>query len=311
MSEHTYTAPRLHTALARVKRELGSDASILSSRQLAGGEFEVRARAPEGYASTRREATPSLLERLLSRSGLAKELIELLSEDAGDTQTLAGAQNALTEAIHSRITFEAPNLDTGRRVVALVGPTGVGKTTTLAKLAADTALVRRRAVGMITLDEYRIGAAAQIQLYADLIGIPLEIARDRQSFERAMRRLADAEVIFLDTAGRAPRDRGAQAALAEILHLSGTEVNVTLCIAAATRSDELQGLIERHNVLRPKSITITKSDETQRHDATVAAPMLSGLPLAWMTTGQRVPEDVERATAPGLAALLCGLEESE
>ncbi len=310
MSEHTYTAPRLHTALARVKRELGSDAAILSSRQLEGGEFEVRARAG-GLASPRRAAGPSLLRRLLSRSGLDPELIELLTENEEETQTLAGAQRVLTDALRSRISFEAPNLDLGRRTIALVGPTGVGKTTTLAKLAAEAALVRRRSVGIITLDEYRIGAAAQVQLYADLIGIPLEIARDRQSFERAMRRLADAEVIFLDTAGRAPRDRGAQAALAEILHLSGFEVNVTLCIAAATRSDELQSLIERHGVLRPKSITITKSDETLRHDATVASPMLSGLPLAWMTTGQRVPEDVERATPAGLAAVLCGLEESE
>ena len=311
MSEHTYTSPRLHIALARVKRELGSDAAILSSRQLEGGEFEVRARPGELASTPRRLAGPSLLERLLSRSGLDPELIELLTESAEETQTLAGAQRVLTDALRSRISFEAPNLDRGRRNIALVGPTGVGKTTTLAKLAAEAALVRRRSVGIISPDEYRIGASAKIQLYADLIGIPLEIARDRQSFERAMRRLADAEVIFLDTAGRAPRDRGAQAALAEILHLSGIEVNVTLCIAAATRSDELQGLIERHAVLRPKSITITKSDETQRHDATVASPMLSGLPLAWMTTGQRVPEDVERATPAGLAAVLCGLEESE
>lgn len=313
MGEHTYTAQRLDTALARVRRELGADAAILSSRRLDQGGFEIRARpAEDGTPIDTLRPSASLLERLLAQTGLDTGIAKLLGASARrDARTLGEAQNALREALEAQIDFDTPELDHGRKIIALVGPTGVGKTTTLAKLAAEVALVRHRAVGIITLDGYRIGAVAQIQQYADLIGVPLQVARDAGSFARSVRRLADAEVIFVDTAGRSRSARSAQAQLAETLHSSGVEVNVTLCIAAATRTDELDQAIDRHTVLRPTHVAITKVDEALRHDATVAAPMSSGLPLAWLATGQRVPEDMEVATAGGLAALLCGQEDGE
>ena len=94
----------------------------------------------------------------------------------------------------------------------------------------------------------------QVEQYADLIGVPLEVASDVSSFRRAMRRLADAEVVLIDTAGRAPRDKAALGELAEILHSTEAEVEVTLCLNAASRTMELEDAVERHAVLLPKTL---------------------------------------------------------
>ncbi|HJL19601.1 MAG TPA: hypothetical protein RMH99_28315 [Sandaracinaceae bacterium LLY-WYZ-13_1] len=316
MPEHTYTAPRLESALARVKRELGADAVILSSRRLGLDRgFEVRAVAAEHASGWREPAAPTsaaarpLLTRLLIRNGLDEHLAGLLAAAApGEPRTLRQASEALAESLRAHVGFERPDLSAARKVLAFVGPTGVGKTTTLAKVAAETALVQRRAVGIVTLDSYRVGATAQIEQLADLIGVPLVAAHDADGFSRALRRLADAEVIFVDTAGRAPRDSAALAALAETLHCTEDEVEVTLCLHAASRPLELEDAAKRHAVLLPRTLTITKVDEALQHDAIVAAHVASGLPLAWFTTGQRVPEDVEVATPERLAAALCGEE---
>jgi flagellar biosynthesis protein FlhF len=306
----TYTAQRLDTALSRIKRDLGEDAVILSSRSAAGG-VEVRALAAEEAPEVGEVAVSgaSLLERLLIKNGLDEGLARLLSVGGPrDPKTLREATEALAATLGQHFPFATPELDGGRRVLALVGPTGVGKTTTLAKLAARAALIERRAVGLVSLDGYRIGAVAQIEQYADLIGVRLEVARDADSFGRALRRLADAEVIFVDTAGRAPRDRDALTRMAETLHGTEVDVDVMLCVAAQTRKFELDDIAQRHAVLLPKHLVVTKMDEALRHDGVLQAQLAAGLPLAFLSTGQRVPEDLEEATPERLAAALCGEE---
>ncbi|MFK7988943.1 MAG: AAA family ATPase [Sandaracinaceae bacterium] len=315
---HTYTSPRLESALARVKRELGKDAIIVSSRRVDARGFEVRAVAAEhagGWTEpggTPPSAPPPLLERLLVQSGLEPGLSQLLAGSApGRARTLGECTRALAASLESHIAFERPSFEPnehGPRAIAWVGPPGVGKTTTLAKIAAEAALIERRAVGLITLDAYRVGAVAQIEQLADLMGVPLEVAEDASSFRRAMRRLADAEVVFIDTAGRARRDEAAIGQLAETLHSTENNVDVTLLLGATARPLEIADAVERHQVLMPKWLTMTKLDEALSHDAVVTAHVASGLPLAWFTTGQRVPEDVEVASAERLAAALCGEE---
>lgn len=312
MKPHLYTAANMESAMARVRRDLGPDALILSSRR-ADGRYEVQAVAASHARGWNEPARPQtrepLLSRLLAKNGLDAGLARMLAASSpGEPRTLAEAAGALAHALGQHVTFERPDLSHGRTVMALVGPTGVGKTTTLAKIAARAALVHQRRVGLITLDSYRVGALAQIEAYADLIGIPLEAARDERSFARALRRLADADLVLIDTAGRAPRDKSALIRLAEILHSTESRVNVNLLISATTRPSELDEIVERHAVLLPKWLTVTKVDEARQHDTIVNAHVASGRPLAWLTTGQRVPEDLEDATEAQLAAALCGEE---
>jgi flagellar biosynthesis protein FlhF len=194
------------------------------------------------------------------------------------------------------------------RVVALVGPTGVGKTTTVAKLAAISSLVDRRRTALVCLDQYRVGASDQLARYADLIGIPMECANDAHSVARALRRLADAERIYIDTSGRSPRDALGLAQTAEALRGASEPVEVHMCVAAATREVELCAMLDHFGVNAPSRVLVTKLDEAVHCGGALAAYVHSGLPLSYLTTGQRVPEDIEVASAEALAGVMCGEE---
>ncbi|MBI2896003.1 MAG: hypothetical protein HYY06_20765 [Deltaproteobacteria bacterium] len=330
MLERTYRASRFEEALAQVKRELGPDAVILSSRQVRGGlfgsttEVEITA-APDGSVpasaistgrTIARSSEPSGIEWRLIRMGVPVTAARTLctrirSASPREPRTMAEVKSALSRALREEMIFggAAGVATRGRaRVTAFVGPTGVGKTTTIAKLAAQAALIDRVNVGLVCIDQFRIGGAEQLGQYAELIGIPMEIADDAESLGLALQKLADADLVFVDTAGRAPRDRGAVSAMAECLHRAGEPVEVHLCMAAAMHDAEMEAVLERLAPLRATKLTMTKVDEAIRTGTIVAAQVLTGLPLAYFTTGQRVPEDIEAACAERLASLLCGEE---
>lgn len=312
-NERIYTAPTLEGALARVKLELGQDAVIVSTRRVGGppheAEIEVRAAPAATSAAPDAPAGTGLVHRLLARNGLDDVMARLLDASAPVAKSLGEVRAAVARAVGVHVRFARPTDPSTRRVVAFVGPTGVGKTTTLAKIAAELALVGSRRVGIVTTDNYRVGAAAQIEQLADLIGVPLLVARDAPSFARALERLGNADAVLVDTAGRSPRDHAALAELATWLHAPGVEpVSTCLCLAATSRSPELDELIRRHAVLRPTHLIATKLDEAVTHDGILSACIASGLPLAWLTTGQRVPEDLTPASGDTLAAALCGEE---
>lgn len=324
--ERTYRAPKFAAALAQVKAELGTEAIILSSRQVAaplGGEafveikavsekdaaeLGVRANSPMGGRQS-----GGIVERRLARMGVptgaARTLAQRVAMVNGSVPiSLALARPALTEVLEQEMLFGGPVSESASRSVALVGPTGVGKTTTIAKIAAQEALVRRRRVALISLDHYRVAGAEQLQRYADLIGIPMETANDTASLGAALRRFADADLVLIDTPGRSPRDKQAVAALGAMLHGVDEAVEVQLCIAAATAERELDSIIDLHGALRPTRLISTKVDEAFYHGTIVAAQVMAGLPITYLTTGQRVPEDIEVAGAARVAALLCGEE---
>jgi len=319
--ERTYKAKHMGEALARIKRDLGPDAVILSSR-------EVRERSSSGLALSveviaapfgvlDRGAADKLtqgasdvrvgsFERRLIESGVPTNAARTISMCVRRELREGGAPlvDACSAALRSEVAFA-----TGHgRVQALVGPTGVGKTTTIAKLAAIAALVERRMVALVCLDQYRVGASEQLSRYADLIGIPMECATDAKSFDRALRKLARAELVLVDTSGRSPRDIAGIALTAETLRGAGEQVEVHLCVHAAMREPELIGTIERQSASSPSRLIVTKLDEAEFCGGVLAAYVHSGLPLSYLTNGQRVPEDIEAASADGLSKILCGEE---
>lgn len=190
----------------------------------------------------------------------------------------------------------------------LVGPTGVGKTTTLAKLAARAALIDDENVVLVTADDYRVGGIEQLQRYAGLIGVPFEIASSRTQLERVLAKYPSADRFLVDTAGRSPRDRGAIREMGRTWRDLSSRPSIELCVAAATRHGELRDVLECYGALDPGTLTVTKLDEAIHFGGVVSAPFESGLPLAFFTTGQRVPEDIEAASADRLAGALCGEE---
>ncbi len=332
----TYRAPRFEEALALAKRELGPDAMIVGTRELGGragtpATVELlaiaagdvpgsQARGQSAGASSCSVAEPqparapevrvaSGLEQRLLRAGvpaaasseLSMRVRGRLGREPGDLLEAAGA---LAPVLRERMVF-APSGLREARVVALAGPTGVGKTTTVAKLAAHAALVEGRRVALVGMDHYRVGAVEQLERYAELIGVPVRHAWDAQSLANALAELAWADLVLIDTEGRSPSDKVAIARLAGCFESAGEPIFVHLCLAAAMREAELARAIGRLAPLSPVRLTVTKVDEAVDAGGIVAAHVVSGLPLAWLTTGQRVPEDIEVASAERLAGLLC------
>ena len=178
-------------------------------------------------------------------------------------------------------------------ILMLVGPTGVGKTTTIAKLAARAALIDNRRVGVITLDNYRVGGVDQIRTFTDLIGVPLQVADGPAQLAGLID--PSNELTLIDTAGRSPRDRAAIDELA--LHIDGLDIEVHLVIPAGATAAQIDELVQRYSALAPTRLLFTKIDEYEHVPELALAPARTRLPITWITTGQAVPEDIEQPTS--------------
>jgi flagellar biosynthesis protein FlhF len=185
--------------------------------------------------------------------------------------------------------------------VLLVGPTGAGKSTTIAKIAARAALVDGKRVALVTLDNYRVGGVDQIRTFADLIGVPLHVVDDPAHLGAQLAQLADYDLVLVDTAGRSPRDREALDALRVIASIPQIEVHLT--VPAGATAAQIDELHRRFAGLAPRRLLFTKLDECDSVPELIAAPARLRLPITWLATGQAVPEDLEVATASRLLEL--------
>ncbi|MCI0341099.1 MAG: hypothetical protein L0216_08070 [Planctomycetales bacterium] len=202
-----------------------------------------------------------------------------------------------------------PAAGSGARRVALVGPTGVGKTTTLAKLAAAAALRDRRRVGLLTMDTYRIAAVEQLGRYAEILGVPVRTAHAPADLSRDADALAGEglDLLLLDTAGRSPRDEIRLRELAGFLEAFRPD-ETHLVLAAPTASSALLGALHRYGRFAPGRILLTKLDEAERYGFVLDVAARSRLPFSYLATGQDVPEDLEVAAPGRLARLVLGEE---
>lgn len=201
-----------------------------------------------------------------------------------------------------------PWVGNGRRVVALVGPTGVGKTTTIAKLAAGCHFREGKKVSLISTDTYRIAGAQQLKSYADLMGLPYCVAPLPADLKRALASERDADVIFIDTVGRSARRQDQLEELATYVRgYDGCEVHLVL--SATTKRADLLQVIEGYRPLSFSSIIATKIDETAAVGPVLEAALAAAAPISYFTTGQEVPDDIEEAHALRLAWRLVGASE--
>ncbi|MBI2423772.1 MAG: flagellar biosynthesis protein FlhF [Candidatus Hydrogenedentes bacterium] len=189
------------------------------------------------------------------------------------------------------------------RVVALCGPTGVGKTTTLAKLAAYFAVRERARVALITMDTYRIAATEQLRVYANIIGLPLEIIHENADIRDALRTFADYDLVLVDTAG------GSQFNLEQINELrqqlqalSPDEIHLVLSVN--TPLEDLHNCVSNFGCCNPTALIFTKLDETRQFGAMLSLLVETGLPLGYLTHGQNVPDDIRIATPGAVTGLV-------
>lgn len=188
-------------------------------------------------------------------------------------------------------------------VMALIGPTGVGKTTTIAKLAATFKLRHGKKVGLITADTYRIAAVEQLRTYAEIIGLPLKVVNSPSEVASAADSLHDCDVILLDTAGRSQHDKGRLHELQEIVGAARPH-EIHLVLSSTVAEGVMRRTAERFAALAPTRVIFTKLDEAVTFGCIANMMEVTRLPIGFVTTGQEVPDQIELADAPRLARLV-------
>ena len=185
-------------------------------------------------------------------------------------------------------------------VYVMVGPTGVGKTTTLAKLAAKCVLGEELNVGLITMDTFRVAAVDQLREYASLLGVEISVAFSASELAQQLKAFQNKDVVFIDTPGRSQFDAMGIDSIKENLgNVKG--LCSLLVVSANIREEDAVSVYDNYSVLNPAAIIITKADEATRCDGITAMLDTSSLPVIYLTDGQRVPEDLHVAS-PGLIA---------
>jgi flagellar biosynthesis protein FlhF len=214
----------------------------------------------------------------------------------------------LAEQIEQRLPTSGPitrTKSTGPHVVALIGPTGVGKTTTIAKLAANLKLREKHNVGLITIDTYRIAAIDQLKKYADIIGSPLRVVSSPEDLREAVQSMSECGFILIDTAGRSPKDTLKLNELKTFLDAAEPdEVHLVLSSIASTECVELA--IDRFQDVRADKLIFTKLDEAAHVGTVLNVVNKVNKKLSYVTTGQDVPDDIEVARGRRLAQLILG-----
>jgi flagellar biosynthesis GTPase FlhF len=324
-------AAELQDALAKARKDCGPDALLVETRRV-GNRYVVVAAMPEPARGP--ERSRALAAGAGARPCWQKGFLPLAERAAGfgiSRAVLASIERAL---LGTRVRLDQPgdpalpplaakvlkalirvqDLPLPQwRTIALVGPTGVGKTTTLSKLAARAQRDGER-VAIVTLDTWRVGAVEQLRAFADMLGAPFEVAFTPLDLSKALQTHRAADRILIDTSGRSPFDGDALAALAGTLATTRRRhdtLRTALCLPAGTRrADALAGL-QAFDPLAPDCVVLTKWDETRVPGEALSLAIERGLSLSHVAIGQRVPDDLVAADAGMLAAAAFGLSDRQ
>lgn len=354
-----YYARNLQEGMHLVKKDLGMDALILSSRKVRQRGFkgfflprqiEIVAAIDNrvGYGSGNNGSTHLSSRHLMDEISELKELVQKVAlrgaygrGASGENESIVQWRSQLEkhdidptlieelfdEVMLSlngevQINKEILGILLQKKIAAklkcveekafrhqiFIGPTGVGKTTTLAKVAARYALFQGEKVGLVTIDHYRIGAVEQMRTYAEIVDLPLEVVMMPDDIERTKKRLASCDRILVDTAGRST---GNTMQLSEMANLISafTPAEIFLVLSATTRWQDIRHIAESFKPLKYNRLIITKVDETKAAGAMLNAVYVTGLPLVYITDGQNVPDDLRIASDIDITGLIAGGEE--
>ncbi|MGI6452789.1 MAG: hypothetical protein ACOX0E_04860 [Syntrophomonadaceae bacterium] len=339
-----YIARNMEEARALIRADIGPNAIIISNRKIREPgivgffrppKFEVTAAVDEQQQQIQYQREYNQLKELLSRSitdfNVKEEKAEWLSADHHLAKVMNSLQAAdiapdLAEIVLKKLTQEksalsqeelkeqlaraitslfkpVPQINTKPRIMAFVGPPGVGKTTTLAKIGAIQSLFNACDIALITIDTYRIGAVEQIKIYGEIIGAPVEVVITPQELKLAVERNLDKEMIFIDTAGRPSKSTYQIAEIKTFLD-NVDSLEIYLVLNATAKEKDLVRMLNDYKILGYSRLIFTKIDETETMGFLLRAAHLTQLPIAYITNGQDVPDDIETASPELLSSLI-------
>ncbi|MFT4710122.1 MAG: flagellar biosynthesis protein FlhF [Bacteroidia bacterium] len=327
MRIHRVKGRSMDDALRRARAVCGDQAVVLSQESVAGGGVTLSITdAPVGagkIAKQRRSAprgsTPNLgggfsesadivevRERLL-RSGCSSDFVERVLGPVKRIQSQGTHAIDAAAQVVGRLFKKptSPKASGNLRVLSVVGPTGVGKTTSLAKLAVLLIKSGRR-VAFATMDTYRVGAVDQLRAYAEVLQVPLYVAHGGDELARTVDAAGDFDVLLVDTAGRSPVDTENITLLARDLERAGKHaiLDTYIVLSAASGKDALERARSAYSVLNPRAAILTKVDETRESGAALEFFLRNGIETSFLCDGQDVNDNIHRATASCFADLL-------
>ncbi len=270
---------------------------------------EIRANRAEPRGADAASPLMAVVKRLVQR-GAEQNVAEALAREAAQSAVSRSERDilkSLRDGLRRHISPALPPWkSTQRSIIALVGPPGVGKTTTIAKIAARALLEGHVRVALVTVDTYRVGASDHIGKYGEIMGVPTHVARDAAALRQAVAASADAQLILIDTAGRS--DPAALDAQSQLLR-AVPEAEQHLVLSAATGGRELRAAVRRFKSREIRRLVFTKVDEA---DGPASLLSVAGVepvcPVSCITDGQRVPDDLHAVTSPSLCELILGKE---
>ncbi len=268
--------------------EIAEMKNILNTMMLTGsnigGKSEFQKKL-EGY-----DLNSEIIEEVISRISLDKR-------DVDETEKVK-------EALHKMIDIKKPS---DERIIVLVGPTGVGKTTTIAKLAGRLSLIEKKKVGLITVDTYRIGAIEQLKTYADIMNIPFNVVFSIKDMEKSIEGMNECDIILIDTTGRSSKNIMQISELGAFIRKTNSN-NIHLVMSSTTKNSDIKTIVEGYKVLNYNNVIITKLDETSTYGSILNILYYAKKPLSYVTTGQNVPDDIKCLKTDEVISLILGVE---
>lgn len=321
-----YLAKTNKEALEKVKKELGNDAIILNTRKIKTGGFlgffskpwvEILAAVDQSAAANpAKNARLDEIEKKLyqidnrisqydkptiqhNKDEIYKKLISnevekhIAESLIAQAESMSGdREESIKKVINSYLKYQSGFLPADKNICLFLGPTGVGKTTTLAKLAAIYSIKYKKSVGLITADTYRIAAVQQLKTYADIMGLPLEVVYSPQEMEKAVKKYNGKEIIMIDTAGKNMNKQENIMEINNLIAASGAN-EIFLVLSCVTRFSSIKNLLQSYNFIDDYKVIFTKLDETEKHGIIFNTCYISSHPLRYIATGQNVPDDIE------------------
>lgn len=243
----------------------------------------------------------NILEQLEVNQEIIDEVLQKVASHTGLEQEVD--PRAVVNELADVLSFPADSCQLSGQVATFLGPTGVGKTTTLAKLAARMLIWEKKRVALVTTDTYRIGATEQLKTYGEILGVPVEVVMTPRELRQALDRHRDKDAVLIDTPGRSPRNPIYRQELLSYL-ASAQPSDTFLVLSCTTKNRDLLRIAESYQEFKVNKLIFTKLDETSSLGPILNVIRATGLPVAYLSNGQNVPDDLVAASPLELARLI-------